>query len=54
MESPGLQRGLSLLGLITMGISGYLGNDMAYCKGAVTMYAVPLESEEMVPVLVER
>jgi hypothetical protein len=54
MESPGLRRELRLLGLTTIGISGYLGNDIAYRKGAVTKHAPPLESEEMVPVLAER
>jgi hypothetical protein len=54
MESPELRRGLRLLGLITMGVSGELGNAMAYRKGAVTKYTPPWESEEMVPVLAER
>jgi hypothetical protein len=50
-----LRRGLRLLGLTTLGVSGYLGNHIAYRKGAVTRYAPPMESpEEMIPALAER
>jgi uncharacterized membrane protein len=51
----GLRRGLRLFGMTTLGVSGYLGNYIAYRKGAVTRSAPPLESpEEMIPALAER
>jgi uncharacterized membrane protein len=54
-QNRGIRRTLRLLGLTTLGISGYLGNHIAYRKGVVSRYAPPLESpEEMTPALAER
>jgi uncharacterized membrane protein len=54
-QNRGMRRILRLLGLTTLSISGYLGNHIAYRKGAVTRFSPPLESpDKMIPELAER
>jgi uncharacterized membrane protein len=51
----GLRRFLRLTGLTALGVSGYLGNHIAYRKGAATKYSPLYESpEEIVPEIIER